>query len=149
MSRPEISKHLEALEHRRQELVEEIRETNKEIGSVDGPMQSWRSHVKEDLQDKAMMLGKSLERTEALIEDLSNLGVSERGNAVIMGSRVRLLFDGEEREFLITKTQSDPAKGILSLKTSLGEAVLGRKQGESFTIALPKRELSVEILEIL
>jgi len=145
MSRPDIEQHIEALEKRREELGEKIRETKKKIGGVEGPMQSWSSHEKQDLEEEALILGQNLERVEAQIAELSALGSSGGGGVVAIGSRIRLSLDGETREFLLTATQSDPARGFLSAQTPLGGAILGRKKGERVVVKLPSGEMVVEV----
>ncbi len=110
MSRPDIEQHIESLEKRQKELAEKIRETKEKIGGVEGPMQSWSSHEKQDLEEEALIIGKSLARVEAQIAELSALSGSGGGGVVTTGSRVRLSLDGVPRELLLTATQSDPAR---------------------------------------
>ena len=145
MSRPDIEQHIESLEKRQKELAEKIRETKEKIGGVEGPMQSWSSHEKQDLEEEALIIGKSLARVEAQIAELSALSGSGGGGVVTTGSRVRLSLDGEPREFLLTATQSDPARGFLSAETPLGSAILGKRVGERVVVKLPDGNMVVEV----
>lgn len=148
MSRLKMREHLKSLEEKRRELTEKIRETKKKIGSVEGPMQSWSSHLKQDLEDEALILKESLEKVEAQIKELSGLARPKEIGPIVVGSQVRLSLDGEEKEFLITEEQSDPVKGFLSARTPLGKAVLGQKKGKGFTVELPGGEVLLEVLEV-
>ena len=148
MSKLDVTGQLEALKIKREELRRKIRETKEKIGGVEGPMQSWSSHEKQDLEEEALILGKSLAVVEAQIAELSALGGSGGSEEVAIGSQVRLSLDGEMREFLLTATQSDPARGFLSAKTPLGEAILGKGAGARLTAKLPGGETVVEVLEV-
>jgi len=149
MSHLNVKEHLEVLKKKRRGLTEKIRETKKKIGSVEGPMRSASSHVKQDLEGEVLILEEGLERARAQIKDLSGLARPKGVATIVVGSQIRLLVDGEVEGFLITKSQSDPAKGLLSSKTPLGSAILGRKKNESLTVELPGGEAQVTILEVL
>ena len=55
----------------------------------------------------------------------------------------------EERAIrLVDQTESLPKKDRISVQSPIGRALLGRKEGDSFELKLPKGLVEIEILEI-
>ena len=68
------------------------------------------------------------------------------------GCTVKLLdldFDDEFEYKIVGSTESDPAKGLISNESPVGQSLLGKKVGETVQIVLPQNNNSVIRLKIL
>ena len=76
--------------------------------------------------------------------------VKEQVERVTIGSTVDLeLGDGTEKEVTIgAYGESFPEKGLVTYQSPLAKSILGKKEGEEGTIALPKGTTEVLILKI-
>ena len=68
---------------------------------------------------------------------------------VAVGSRVRVRdSDGELECTLVDGHESDVQRQLVSVDSPLGRALVGRRAGESVTVAAPAGKRSVAILEV-
>lgn len=70
---------------------------------------------------------------------------------VVFGRTVLLYNVSNDEEVsyrLLGPYDSDPSFGCISVKSPLGQALIGREKGESFTVQTPKGAQEFEILEI-
>jgi transcription elongation factor GreA len=69
---------------------------------------------------------------------------------VQLGSKVKLsAADGKTKEFQVVGTvEADPLAGKISDESPLGQAVLGKKQGEEVEIKTPAETATYKIVEI-
>lgn len=59
------------------------------------------------------------------------------------------LSDGEKTTYtLVGSMESNPDKGLLSVKSPLAGAMLGKKEGETFELALPKAKLKYKLVKL-
>ena len=59
-----------------------------------------------------------------------------------LGSKVTVELDGKEYVYTLVGTQeSDPKKGLLSLESPIGLALLGKKMGEKVVVLMPDRQI--------
>ena len=68
------------------------------------------------------------------------------------GCTVKLLdldFDDEFEYKIVGSTESDPSKGLISNESPVGQALLGKKPGETVQIVLPQNNNSTIRLKIL
>ncbi len=66
-----------------------------------------------------------------------------------IGSLISLDMGGEKEEFkIVGANESDPLEGMISYRSPLGKALLGRKKGESFKFQSLVGEISVKIIKI-
>lgn len=68
------------------------------------------------------------------------------------GCIVKLLdldFDDEFEYKIVGSTESDPSKGLISNESPVGQALLGKKQGETVQIVLPQNNNSTIRLKVL
>jgi transcription elongation factor GreA len=98
------------------------------------------------------------ERNEARISEiehiLSNVQVitapSNSGSEVVLGSTVKLKSDsGKQKQFQVVGTvEADPLSGKISDESPIGQALMGKKNGEKIEIKLPAETISYTIVEI-
>ena len=57
--------------------------------------------------------------------------------------------EGEEKVYrLVDKDESDPDKGRISVQSPVGQALLGKEQGDVVTVQLPKGAAELEIVSV-
>lgn len=68
-----------------------------------------------------------------------------------MGSRVTVqLESGGVKTYVLGDSQTaDPAKGVISVESPLGKALFGVKAGEKKAYTVDKREIKIEVQEIV
>lgn len=95
------------------------------------------------------------ERNEARISELENILQSVEiikkpagGNKVQLGSKVKLK-NGSVKEFQVVGTvEADPLNGKISDESPIGQALLGKKVGDSVEIKTPSETITYQIVEI-
>jgi transcription elongation factor GreB len=73
-----------------------------------------------------------------------------RADFVAFGALVEVVDENGKRSAyrLVGPDESDPAKGFISFKSPLGQALLKRKVGDVVTVRRPAGDIDVEILSI-
>lgn len=101
-------------------------------------------------EEQAFLEGKiqELEATLRKATIIQNPGKSEQ---IEVGSLVRIAEEGEEpHEYqIVGAKEADPRNGRISNESPLGQALLGKRQGDLVIANTPAGEIRVEILEIL
>ncbi|MEO8104765.1 MAG: transcription elongation factor GreA [Candidatus Saccharibacteria bacterium] len=95
------------------------------------------------------------ERNEARISELENILQSVEiikkpsgGSKVQLGSKVKLS-NGSVKEFQVVGTvEADPLNGKISDESPIGQALLGKKVGDSVEIKTPVETVTYQIIEI-
>lgn len=65
------------------------------------------------------------------------------------GNRVTVEIGGKEYVYTLVGTQeSDPKKGMLSLESPIGIALLGKRVGEIATVVMPDRQIEYQVKKI-
>lgn len=116
----------------RKEIIKKIKET-REYGDL-----SENAEYDAARTQQSMLEG----RIEELEVMLKNAKVITKGanssEKVVMGGTVEVEVDGDHETFtLVGSAESDPAKGLVSIESPLGEALLGAKVGEVVKVAIP------------
>ena len=139
----ELKSELDFLTHVRRKEIAEALEAAKSLGDLS---ENAEYHSARELQAGIE------ERIMALEEILKNaviVGSKHKTDAVGIGSIVTLKRGKDTKNYTIVGSEeADIAKGKISNKSPLGEAVMGKKKGESFNYTTPSGEMKCEILEI-
>ncbi|MDP2735461.1 MAG: transcription elongation factor GreA, partial [bacterium] len=86
---------------------------------------------------------------ETILSNASLIEHSGKGDRVEVGSRVALKTGKETWTVTITGPQeADPLQGKISASSPLGQALLGRRKGETAEVGTPQGKTGYEILEI-
>lgn len=127
---------------RRKEIAERI-ERAKELGDL-----SENAEYSEAKDAQAMNEGRILELTNTL----KNVTIFQRNgtsNEVVMGSRVTVKVNGNEKEYLIVSfNEADPINGKISNESPLGVAFLHHQKGEEVIVETPKGKVSYKIIKV-
>ncbi len=72
-----------------------------------------------------------------------------------MGSKVKIEIKDLKRKtreikdfMIVSSVEADPEKGMISNKSPIGEALLGKKPGNVVKVKIPKGEILIRILAI-
>lgn len=135
------------------ELEQKLTEVSKqmaEAAEVGGNV--WHDNPAfEAIEQSQRSLMRDIDETR---EKLSRAVVIEKPTAhnktVVIGSTVEIVFDsGEKRKIKIGDyTEADPAQGVISYKSPLGNALLGAKTGERRKYQVEDRTVGVTIRTI-
>ncbi len=91
-------------------------------------------------------------RLQELEEIISNSQIITKKNtsAVQIGSKVIIRgADKREREYTIVGAQEvNPAKGLISNESPIGQALIGREEGESVEVNAPSGKVSYKIVKV-
>ena len=96
------------------------------------------------------------DRTESRISEVENILANVEiikkprgGRQVQLGSSVKLKSDGKTKEFQIVGTvEADPLSGKISDESPIGQALLGKKEGEQVEITTPNETTTYKIVAI-
>lgn len=96
------------------------------------------------------------ERTESRIAEIENILQNVKiiqkpkgDSKVQLGSTVKLKGNGKTKEFQVVGTvEADPMNGKISDESPIGQALLGKKEGESVEIKTPADTISYKIVDI-
>jgi transcription elongation factor GreA len=140
----------EELEHlkgtKRKEVAERIRQA-KEYGDLFENAEYDDAKNEQAFVEGRILLLEQMLRNARVID--SN---AADGTAVAVGStvRVRDVAAGDEISYTIVGTaEADPMRDMISNESPVGQALIGRKKGETVTVRVPAGTLKYTILEIV
>jgi transcription elongation factor GreA len=138
--RTRLEKELERLRDRLTEATERLKQ---ELGDTDDL--TWYS-TQEELALTRSRIG---ELETALLAESDGTLSSEDG-AVTVGSSVAVEDEaGREHSFLIvTSIEADAARGLISIDSPVGAALLGTRPGESVSVSVPRGQREFKILRV-
>lgn len=143
-----LSRLREELKKLKQELVE-VSKGMAEAGEVGGD--EWAHNPAfEAIEQKQRALMRKITELRDKISKTEIIGDSAGGEKVKIGSTVEIEFeDGRKMRVKIGDyTESDPAKGIISYKSPLGNALLGAAAGEEREYRIDGNVKKVFVLSI-
>ncbi len=154
------SEHVKGLEATRKALEEERKKLDHEF-RVELPREIDRARQLGDLSENAeyhMALQRQqyvkarLKQLQERIAALStiNLNAIPRDRAAF-GSTLRLLDLEKDQELeirLVTHEEADVAKGLYSVQSPIGKAMLGKKEGDEVTVETPGGKRTFEVLSL-
>ncbi len=86
---------------------------------------------------------------EAVLKDAIVVEKSGKSSIVDMGSTVKVESKFGIQEFTIVgASESSPSDGFISNESPLGQAFLGKKEGEEFTVETPSAKVKYKVLEV-
>jgi len=138
----ELQAELEILVAKRANIADAIK-TARELGDLAENAEYQSARAEQD-------------RNEARISEIENILQNveiikrPRGDSKVqLGSVVKLKNDGKTKEFQVVGTvEADPLNGKISDESPIGQALLGKKEGESVEIVTPADTTSYKIVDI-
>jgi len=117
----------------RKDIIKKIKET-REYGDL-----SENAEYDAARTQQSMIEGR-IEELEALLKHAHVIEDKKGGasNKVTLGNDVEVSIDGDTMKFtLVGSAESDPSKGLISIESPIGKALLGCKVGDIAQVALP------------
>jgi transcription elongation factor GreA len=142
------------------EGVEELKTELSELVAQRGPIAERIKTAREfgDLSENAEYSSarQEQERVESRIAEIENILQNveiikkPKGDSKVqLGSLVKLKGDGTTKEFRIVGTvEADPLNGKISDESPIGQALLGKKEGENVEIKMPAEITLYKIVNI-
>lgn len=138
----ELQTELDTLIAKRPHIADSIK-TARELGDL-----AENSEYQSAMADK--------DRNEARVSEIENILANAeiikkpRGDSKVqLGSVVKLKGDAKSKEFQIVGTvEADPLNGKISDESPIGQALLGKKEGESVDIKTPVDTTTYKIVDI-
>ena len=140
----EFVKELDHLKKVRRREVAESLEYAKSLGDLS---ENAEYHEARDLQ---AVIEDRIFHLESIIKNAKVIS-SHPTDAVAVGSVVAIKKEGEKEEKIYTivgSEESDIHSGKISTKSPLGEAVFGKKKGETFTFKAPSGSTTYKVISI-
>lgn len=98
-------------------------------------------------EDMSWAQGK-LKKIEQIINN-SQIIVNKKTGVVSVGSKILVQINGLKKTYSIVGPQEiDPAKGLISNESPLGEAFLGHGVGDNVEVNVPSGKMTFQILEV-
>lgn len=141
VGKKELEAELETLKNRRGEIADKIAEA-RNYGDL-----SENADYDSAREDQALVETRIAEIEDILAKaEIIKAGKSTR---VSVGSTVELKSNGKTFTYtLVGPVEADPLEGKISNESPIGEALMGKKVGESATITTPKGEVAYEIVKL-
>ncbi len=139
----ELKEELDFLTHVRRKEIAEALEAAKSLGDLS---ENAEYHSARELQagieERIMVL-------EEILKNAVIVGSKHKTDAVGIGSHVSVKRGKDTKSYTIVGSEeADVAAGKISNKSPLGEAIMGKKKGDTFAYTSPAGEMKGEILEI-
>lgn len=117
----------------RRDIIKKIKET-REYGDL-----SENAEYDAARTSQSMIEGR-IEELEATLRKARVIDPSKQKGAgkVVMGCTVKVKVDDDDMTFsLVGSAESDPSKGLVSIESPLGQALLGSKIGDTVKVPIP------------
>lgn len=94
-------------------------------------------------------LNQRILETEDLLKRSVIIEPGQSRGAVCLGNKVTVEIAGNQRIYTILgSAETDPARGIISHKSPIGSALLGRRVGDTISVVLRERDAQCKIIKI-
>lgn len=128
---------------KRKEIAEQL-EYAKSLGDLS---ENAEYHEARDLQG---LVEDRINKIENILKN-AVLVSTQHTDKVVVGSKVVVLKSGSDKEVEYTVVggeESDITEGKISVHSPFGEAILGKKKGDSFTVEAPAGSVTYKVIEI-
>ncbi len=138
----EFKKELEHLKGTRRKEVAESLEYAKSLGDLSENAEYHEARdVQATIEDRIQKL-ENLLKTAKIVDGHAT-------NSVNIGSVVTVEKDNKKTTYTIVGSEeADVVSGKISIRSPFGQAILGKKKGETFSFAAPNGNVSYTIVEI-
>lgn len=141
-----VQKELDELIAKRKLISEEIKKA-REFGDLSENAEYHAAREAQSLNETEIIKLKAILENARLISDDEG-----NSNRVSMNTRLRIRYTEDKTEetlTIVSKIESDPFEGLLSNESPIGEALLGKTEGDVVEANTPNGPVGIEILEIL
>lgn len=139
----ELKAELAKLIDRRSEIAERIK-TAREFGDLAENMEYTSSRQDQERNESRIA------EIEHILQNVEVIKAPKNDSEVELGNKIKLKSDqGKVKEFQVVGTvEADPLEGKISDESPLGQAVLGKKKGDTVEIKTPSETTLYKIVDI-
>lgn len=139
----ELKAELQELIALRSDIAERIK-TAREFGDLSENMEY--SAARQDQERNESRIAE----IEHILANVQVITAPKTDSKVVLGSTVKLKSAaGKEKQFQVVGTvEADPLNGKISDESPIGEALLGKKEGDSVEIKTPTETITYKIIDI-
>lgn len=141
-----VEAELNELIKKRKEISEEIKKA-RGFGDLSENAEYHAARESQSLNESEILKLKAILENYILIEDED--GASE--DIVTMNSIVKIKYEGDdetEEVTIVSKIESDPIEGKLSIESPIGEALMGKTIGDIAEVFTPDGTFKIEIVGV-
>jgi len=139
----EFEKELEVLKGTKRKEVAEQLEYAKSLGDLS---ENAEYH---EARDSQAMVEDRIAKLEGILKTAIIIKEHSTSGSVNVGSEITVEKNGKKMEYVIVGTEeSDALSGKISIKSPFGQAVLGKKKGDSFTYEAPAGSVTYKLIDI-
>jgi len=141
---------LKNLNQKKSGLEEKINQAKKRMGKAESARTSWSDHTLVDIEEEITILNQQLKAVTSQIKEIESLSKQKiPSDKVAVGSLVTVEVGGEKQTFfLISSPVASLEQNLLSTHSPIGKALIGKKEGQAFTLPTPAGSLKVKILNV-
>ena len=126
---------------KRKQVVERIKES-KSYGDINENLEY------EDAKNEQAFIEGRIQELENIFKK-AKIIQKTKTDKVLLGSVVKVKFDGQEEEFIIVGSkEADPASGKISSGSPLGRALMEKSVGDEVEVETPSGKLKYKIISI-
>jgi transcription elongation factor GreA len=138
----ELKQELETLLSKRTDIAEAIKSA-RELGDLTENAEYQSALAEKDRNDSRVS------EIENILQNAEIIKKPRGDSKVQLGSVVKLKGDGKTKEFQVVGTvEADPLEGKISDESPIGQALLGKKEGETVEITTPTDTTAYKIVDI-
>ena len=134
----------------RREIVESVREAAEQGDRSENAAYIYGKKRLREIDSRLRYLRKKIDGVT--IVDLDEL--PQRPD-IVFGARVTVdVYEDDQDEpatrtyRLVDKDESEPAQGRISIQSPIGKALLGKREGDAFTVYLPRGAVEMEVTQV-
>ncbi len=140
-----LAEELEILVKEKRKEVAEKLEYAKSLGDLS---ENAEYHEARDTQ---AAVEDRIKKIENILKNAIIISEKHTTDVVSVGSKIKVVKEGsrDEKEYTIVGAEeSDISSGKISVRSPLGEAVVGKKKGDKFTFNAPSGPVAYKIIDI-
>jgi transcription elongation factor GreA len=127
---------------RRPEIIERIREA-----AAHGDL-SENADYAQAREEQSFIEGR-IQEIEEMVKNAEIITAATHRSTVTVGSTVHVKVGGVDKTYTIVgSNEANPKEGRISNESLVGKTLIGRKNGEKFSVQAPSGEVAYEILSI-
>ncbi len=141
----EFEQELEILETKKRKEIAEALEYAKSLGDLS---ENAEYHEARDLQAR---VEDRIRHLQALLKNAVIVSEREADGVVVVGSAIVLTREGQNDNksyTIVGSEESDASLGKISVRSPLGQAVMGKKKGEDFSFKTPAGTMTYKVIDI-
>ena len=128
-----------------------VQETGSEAGKEAGANCDWHDNFGyEDAKRRLEMESTTLKKLKDEVSGAVLINIHEQNDHVMIGVTVKVLMNGEEKEFTIGAFgETDPPNGLIAYNSPLARALMQMEEGDTKKNQIGGKVMDIELVKIL